>query len=409
MHYPHRDEVFVAGGQPTITYVDRKDQDVERLLARAIAAPNQIVSLSGPTKTGKTVLCKKTLSNREYVWVDGGKIKTSEDFWKIVSSELNIPSETALSEKTETSLSGEGSIPFLTASGSRLSARENALNFRVDTMGRALEQMTSQKIILVIDDFHYIPSENRVDIMRNIKGTVFNGLKVLLLSVTHRVFDAIKAEPELTGRFIAISLPHWNKDELKQIPTKGFEALGTTCSPQFIENLCEESQESPFLMQRFCWEICFDLNIEKKSLLKSHEIPASYHLNNKYMSLAEDAGLPIYKRLAAGPQSRRTREKRLLKEGGEVDIYEATLRAIAETGPQSTIKYDELRDVIARLLVSNAMPQKHEITSALKQLTKISRDIGAESAIDWNEDTREITVADPYLRFYLRWKIRKNV
>lgn len=55
----HRDEVFVAGGQPSVTYVEREDQDIVRNLARAVATPNQIVSLSGPTKTGKTVLCRK--------------------------------------------------------------------------------------------------------------------------------------------------------------------------------------------------------------------------------------------------------------------------------------------------------------------------------------------------------------
>lgn len=45
-----RDSVFIAGGQPTVTYVGRKQTDVERELARAIAAPNQISSLAGPTR-----------------------------------------------------------------------------------------------------------------------------------------------------------------------------------------------------------------------------------------------------------------------------------------------------------------------------------------------------------------------
>jgi len=68
-----RDEVFVAGGLPTITYVEREEQHIERNLARALATPNQIVSLAGTTKTGKTVLCKRVLGEREYVWVDGGQ------------------------------------------------------------------------------------------------------------------------------------------------------------------------------------------------------------------------------------------------------------------------------------------------------------------------------------------------
>jgi hypothetical protein len=34
--------------------------------------------------------------------------------------------------------------------------------------------------------------------------------------------------------------------------------------------------------------------------------------------------------------------------------------------------------------------------------------MGAESAIDWDEDKREINLVDPYLRFYLRWQVRRE-
>ena len=95
-----------------------------------------------------------------------------------------------------------------------------------------------------------------------------------------------------------------------------------------------------------------------------------------------------------------------LYNGKDADIYEATLLAIAETGPLSTIKYDDLRVAMSRLLVE-VVPQKHEITSALKHLSLISKKSGAEDAIDWDEDKREISVADPYLRFFLRWQVRE--
>src|SRR5438270_1729155 len=88
---PHRDEVFVAGGQPTYTYVERTGEHVELKFARAIATPNQIVSLSGPTKTGKTVLCRRILGDRQFVWIDGGQVGSGDDFWKRVAFELNLP------------------------------------------------------------------------------------------------------------------------------------------------------------------------------------------------------------------------------------------------------------------------------------------------------------------------------
>lgn len=401
----HRDSVFVAGGQPTITYVDRENQHIEREFARAIATPNQIVSLSGSTKTGKTVLCKKALGSRSYVWVDGGRIKTGEEFWEYVSAELNIPTETSSTKSSEIGIEGQGSIPFITtASGSKLWASEKTETRKINSMAEALNLMQSEKIVLVIDDFHYLPEEVRTDIMRNIKGAVFNGLKVILLSVTHRVFDALKAESELTGRFTAIILPNWSHADLLKIPTLGFKALNTYCPQNIMEKLCDEAQENPFLIQQFCWEICFDCGVETQNLLIQQKIPEDYDLNEMFIRIAKNAGLPIYRKLVAGPQSRKVRERRPLKSGGDADIYEVLLKAVALTGPKATVSYDEIKTSLGNLL-KDKIPRKHEVTSAFKHLSKISKDIGADSAIDWDDDSREVAITDPYLRFYLRWQV----
>jgi hypothetical protein len=89
----NRDKVFVAGGQPSITYVEREQLHIERNLARALATPNQIVSLAGPTKCGKTVLCRRILGEREYLWIDGGQVKSADKFWEKACYELNYPAE----------------------------------------------------------------------------------------------------------------------------------------------------------------------------------------------------------------------------------------------------------------------------------------------------------------------------
>jgi len=401
----YRDEVFIAGGQPTVTYVDRQEMHVERGFARALATPNQIVSVAGPTKTGKTVLCKKVLGNREYVWIDAGEVSSSATLWEKVQSELNIPYERASQEEKSGGIEAGINLPLFSAGGSRLFARSASEAFRVDGMGASLETMLNQKIVLVIDDFHYLDSAVRTEIVRNIKGSVFNGLKVVLLSVAHRVFDAISAEAELTGRFISVQLPEWSGEELIQIPQRGFAALKVTPPTTLIARLVDECQANPFLMQKFCWEICFDNDIEKAPLFGAQEIPSHYDLEGMFSRLAQDAGLPIYQKLVTGPQARKERLKRPLKAGEEADIYEATLLALAQTGPKATVSYEELRGKLGSLLVE-MMPQKHEITSALKHLSNISVKSGTESAIDWDEDRREINLADPYLRFYLRWQVR---
>jgi hypothetical protein len=107
----HRDEVFVAGGQPSVTYVRREELHIEKELGRAIAMPNHIVSLSGPTKTGKTVLCRRVLGDREYVWIDGGQIQSLEDFWERVRSELQLASSEKTSSGTDHTIQGGLTTP----------------------------------------------------------------------------------------------------------------------------------------------------------------------------------------------------------------------------------------------------------------------------------------------------------
>jgi hypothetical protein len=78
----------------------------------------------------------------------------------------------------------------------------------------------------------------------------------------------------------------------------------------------------------------------------------------------QDSGLPIYEKLVAGPQARKERLRRPLRGGKEADVYEATLLSIAETGPKSSISYDEIRTKL-NMILEDKVPQKHEVTSAL--------------------------------------------
>ncbi|WP_442577708.1 hypothetical protein ACSBOB_19290 [Mesorhizobium sp. ASY16-5R] len=412
------DDVFSPGGQPTITYVDRAHLNIESNLNRAIALPTTIVALTGPTKCGKTVLCTRVLSDMEYVWIDGGQVKKEADLWTKVCTELRLATE--LTEKSATgdqagaSATGGASagIPgnnltlSVTINGSRLRQIEKTYKYLPDNMHQAIEALLDKRIILVIDDFHYIDDEVRISIIRSLKGAVYRGLKVILLSTPHRAFEAIKAEAEITGRFKHVTVPVWSTDDLSQIGMTGFHALNVDVGPTVIEKLAIESQGSPLLMQRFCWSICFDENIKDTQVL--HKSLYNIDIKAIFNEVAEDAGLPTYEKLAKGPQSRTERIPRPLYAGGTVDIYEAILLAVANTGPKERISYDLIRSNLNSIL-SDKVPQKIEVSNALKYLTEIDeRENKSQRAIDWDAENLDLFLTDPFLRFYLRWKISTN-
>lgn len=155
-------------------------------------------------------------------------------------------------------------------------------------------------------------------------------------------------------------------------------------------------------MQKMCWQLCYDLKFNKKSWFRRKTIPQDFSHPEIMRNIAKDSGKLVYDRLAAGPQSRKTRLLRPLRTGGQADIYVAILLALASTGPKQTVNYDELRTALNNIL-SAKVPQKQEITSALKHLSALPREGSEEAALDWDEVRREVTIADPYLRFFMKW------
>lgn len=413
-------DVFTPGGQPSITYVTRESLCIEEDFKRAIALPSSIVSLTGPTKSGKTVLCRNVLEDRDYIWVEGGQIYKEEDIWNKVIFDLNQPLEIKDTEGDhrgvqsgfEAGLDADVGLMAkikskFSFSGSNLSIREKERTYRVEKIPHAIQHILNNDILLVIDDFHYLPPDCRLSVLRTLKGAIFDGVKVVLLSVTHRAFEAIQAEPELTGRLRHVEVPEWDSDDLRLIPIKGFDALNIKCDTGLVERLVSESHASPLLMQKFCWEICFDNGVHNVQN-ECCKLPLSIDLDDIFTRVAKDSGEPIYRKMATGPVTRTPRMGRPLREGGTADIYQAILFAIASTGPKRAISYDELRSKLSLLLADN-LPQRLEVSNALKHLSKIASEISAgEAPLDWDEGTRTLYVVDPYFRFYLRWQVRKR-
>src|SRR5215210_2129940 len=85
-------EVFNTFGQPKATYVERDDGKYERKLSSALDAKGEVCLLTGPSKTGKTTLWGKVLSDKKLdpIRVSGNIGTTAAEFWKIALEEINF-------------------------------------------------------------------------------------------------------------------------------------------------------------------------------------------------------------------------------------------------------------------------------------------------------------------------------
>lgn len=392
-------DVFVAGGMPGVTYIGRDELKLEEKLKAEISEGYKVVCITGPTKSGKTVLCRRVLENQEAVWVQGGHVEESIDFWNELLANLGLPE--AESQQSNSSISAS----FSALIGLKATLAEGkGQQFPKQSKTTMLRYMRENDIALVVDDFHYMPDSVQKEIIRTMKSEIFDGLTALFIAVPHHAFDTISVETEMQGRFSNVNIPEWKLEELKRIAQLGFPALNIDVEQSIIDNFSREALGSPLLMQRFCGRLCIRSNYTERQKKKAHVDLKKDEVSSIYVEVANQAGFPTYDKLAKGPQNRSKRSERSLKsEGDPVDLYQALLLAVSKTGPKDQLHYNEIRDSLKTVLEDEFMPAKHEVSRTLGKMSDIARDeIDGEPAIEWVDDHLYIT--DPFLMFFMRWE-----
>lgn len=402
-------EVFAAGGVPTVTYVDREDLELERKIERAIERGFAFNVVTGPTKSGKSVLCQKVLGSSRLIQIEGGQVESSDEFWGQLAHHLKLAATETVQDKASGKLTVTAKPGWFVDTLIKLSggvelgaetshSKEFVKNLKI----ASIEALILSDAVLIIDDFHYIPDGTQREIIQSFKKPVADGLKIFLLAVPHRGFDPINVEKEVEGRFKHIQIPTWDMQHLTKIATLGFPALNTSCDSKAVADMASQATRNPLLMQEICAELCLEHGV-KETQCSLTKLDTS-KLDAAYREVAESKGFPTFQLLQKGPQAKKLREQRLLSDGSTEDIYSLIMKALAKSGPKAVTSYDELRAEMKELLdEAGKMPQKNEITSALSHMTQIARKkIEGEPAIEWVKDTNEIVIVDPFLIFYMR-------
>lgn len=401
--------VFVPGGNPTFTYVPRSELRLEGSIDEYLAERGKVLSVSGPTKTGKTVLLKSRVPSA--IWVSGGTIASSDDFWEAISSRLELFTEEGLQSRSATSDSNRGAAGLNVAI---IKGEIGSSSTSTDESGRALSRKRSKQsasrdeilrdpwaFTVIVDDFHYVPQEVQVKIIRATKDLVFEGMGLIVVAVPHRAYDVVRVEKEMTGRVRQLEVGFWDHTDLSQIATRGFLKLNALDRGDLTARLVKEAFQSPHLMQEFCRELC-----KRSGILETQAAPKELlepDWQAFYAQLAPDTSKAAFDLLARGPRQRSDRKVRRLSSGQETDIYGAILRAIAHTGPLTQITYEQLRAAVREVLADDP-PQRHEVTRVLEEMAKIAKDqLEGEPVVDYDSALATLFISDPYFAYWLRW------
>jgi hypothetical protein len=406
-------DVFVPGGMPTLTYVPRAEHKLEARLAEAKDNLCKLVTVTGSTKSGKTVLTNKVFPRSSSVWIDGGTVKEEDDLWNFILDAIGGHSEETATDQSETGskfsgeLSAGAQLLFFDGQGkvgteyAKKRSASVAKKLALKPRAAAITQLRETKLPVVIDDFHYLDREFQGNIIRALKPLIFEGLPVILIAIPHRRFDAIKVEREITGRIEAVPVMSWDIKELLQIPQDGFRLLNVFVDDVVLHQFAAQAYGSPHLMQEFCRSLAVEHGVKETAV---DPMIISNASDDLFRSVAEGTGRVIFDKLAKGPRQRSDRMLRKLKDGTSADIYKVVLLGLARLSPGlQTVEYEQLRGAV-RAILADQIPAAHEVTRVVEKMAEIaSSDEASTPVLDWEKSDQKLHITDPFFAFFLKW------
>jgi hypothetical protein len=405
--------IFTPTDVPTITYVKR-GRNYEDELRRAFEIPKMIVSISGPSKSGKTVLVNKVVSKDSLIHIYGATVKVPDDLWKNVIAWMGGPIEVSetrgrtVGGSLDVSAGGSIGVPLvaqgkLDAKGSGKLEQNSSVTRKMarSDLEEVVREIGSSEYVVFIDDFHYIEKSVRDEIGKQIKAAAELGVRICTASVPHRSDDVVRSNTELRGRVTAVDMDYWSETELEEIAHLGFRELNVDIAPSVMRGLSSEAVGSPQLMQAICLSFCFENNIGET--LKDHvrvELPPDEWRRVLERTSTTTDFSSMLTSLHAGPKQRGTERKQYrFVDGSSGDVYRCVLLAMSTDPSSLSFRYDEMLKRTATVCRGDS-PVGSSVAESLQQMAKLARTVQDAPVLEWDEDVLDIV--EPYFLFFLR-------
>jgi septin family protein len=168
------EEVFVTDGFPEHTYVSIDQGKPEKDLREGLEQKNKIISIVGPSKSGKSTLCDSIFGRNigvDKISVTGGSIASDTELWREAYRQVTDDTEKPFDERAH---------------------------------AEVIEYLIQKDLPLIVDDFHYINRDTQVAVCRQFKNAASVGLRIVILSIPHRGDDPIRSNPDLSGRYFSV-------------------------------------------------------------------------------------------------------------------------------------------------------------------------------------------------------------
>jgi hypothetical protein len=190
-------DVFMPSDFPTLTYVSWDREQLEKRLRDALETPGEVVSVSGPSKSGKTVLVEKVVGRDNLIAITGAGIRTPDQLWDRVLDWIEVPqsqtitTQAGVSGAASASATGEVGIPLVTKGSVEgkldvgiSGSRSDAKTAHRRGLTQVVKEISDSDFVLLIDDFHYMERSIQTEVAKQIKEAARTGQDMYCLSTS---------------------------------------------------------------------------------------------------------------------------------------------------------------------------------------------------------------------------------
>jgi hypothetical protein len=409
------EEVFKTQGVPSITYVSRDDGRYEQDLSEGLLDAGTIVVLSGPSKTGKTVLVRKVAEKlgKRRLEVACSREMSAEEVWRRCLEALDFERITELMRQKGSSINTEAEIEGhfgwqwlagligraklgLTKNSSEEESRERIL--AAPNPSHIIPLLQRLPLLLVVENFHYLSDDVKEVLFQQWRQLTDNEVSSVLLGTSHRVIDLVRANKDITGRVVHIRSADWSDEELRLIGVKGFRALGVRVPREIVAALVRESVGIPLLMQALCRRLMQNLGVLD---IRSQNLKQQVDISQVYTIMHEEALKryqaiydPMFRHLVGDADQQRT--------------VSWLLSCFLLEPLAFSLRIEEIEERLTRLPQTVDLSAKREyLLVALEQLSDAQKVLDVE-LLDWDSKSKCLYITEPLFLFFIRWREKRE-
>ena len=407
---PSLNEVFgVSTSVPRYTYVDRAGLDEK---FKYLLGCDRHMVVHGASKQGKTILRKKGIPEEETIVVQCHANSTLETVYQEIYRQTGAEALTQTSKNFKWGIEGkgeaQGGFNFLVSEASAsLEGSANVENSSEKvfvnvgqgaqpSLGYLVEEIKKTDKRIVIEDFHYLPEDEKLRLAFDLKALWDAGIFFIIVGIWAEQNLLSFYNGDLTGRVEEIDVL-WTPTELEEVVNKGEPALNIIFEDDIKNQILKDANQNVGLLQRILEKYCFECGVLETRNFTTIMVRQDA-LESCRASICNEESVRYRKFCEAVMRGYKGFEESSLK------VYQHILRVFMEAS--DTEIYDGIhRDVLlTRVKQYEPNVRGSDLTAALNKLNRLQEDRNISPLVfSYNSTSRKLQLADRELLFYRKY------